>query len=208
MRAERFPLLVGVPTSRRRKRAGRRCRSWVVTLAVLPATSTTLLQTWPSRLARTAKLRGFQAGLSPPAPACLRTSLSSGTDSPRSTCSQYCGPCEHHFSLVLPPRAPACLIRKPVTGISAPRSTWSQGRFSSEHHLVSAVASDPSTARSGPVWGVQGREPVTHLWRATLMPGSAKDGGRSAAAVPQVRLGVAPVVKARVAPPAISPKRS
>src|SRR5205814_615519 len=144
MRAPSSLVRVAVMTSRRTKRAGSLGSSWVVMLSLLPVTFTAGVQACPSGLRLILKSRVFQAGFSPPAPACLSTTLVRVAVAPRST-SSHLAPCEHHLSLKLPPRKPACLIRKPVTGVFLPRSTCSQGAGASEHHLSFSRSTLPST---------------------------------------------------------------
>src|SRR3954451_15516642 len=134
MRAPSSLVRVAVMTSRRTNRAASRGSSWVVMFSRLPVTFTAGVQARPSGLTLILKSRVFQAGFSPPEPACLSTTLVSVALLPRST-SSHLAPCEHHLSLKLPPRIPACLTRKPVTEVFLPRSTCSQGAGACEHHL-------------------------------------------------------------------------
>src|SRR5687767_7113364 len=207
MRAPSSLVRVAVMTSRRRWRAASRGSWWVVMLSRLPVTLTAGCQACPSGLRLILKSRVFQAWFSPPAPACFSTTLVSVALLPRSTCS-HLAPCEHHLSLKLPPRKPACLIRKPVTSVFLPRSTCSHFPGASEHHLSVSRRTLPSTALPAPYSGPQGFEPVARLPRATSGGAASKEGGASAAAAPQVRSGVAPMVSARVVPPARSAWRS
>src|SRR5262245_24679627 len=80
---------------------------WIVWLAVLPVTLTTVVQA-PLVLVRTWILKSlvFQALFSPPAPACLTMNFETLAAAPRSTSSHLVAPSEHHLSASPPATLP------------------------------------------------------------------------------------------------------
>ena len=112
-------------------------KSCVVVEAVLPVTVATVVQLDPSVLTCSVKSRVFHAVFSPPAPACLTTNRETVCAEPRSTCSHFDAPVEHHLSL-LPP------VTLPLTAFAG---------VSLALHDESAVAALPSARfdRVGPL---------------------------------------------------------
>src|SRR5688572_17459983 len=100
----------------------------VVVPAVLAVTVATVVHAVPFVLTWRVKSRVFQAAFSPPAWACLTTSLLTDWLLPRSTCIHFVAPSEHHLS-VLPP------LTLPLTALAG---------LSSAAQEESAVAGLPS----------------------------------------------------------------
>src|SRR2546430_14901853 len=74
--------------------------AWLVTLAVLPRTCTTVVKLVPSAETWMSKSRVFQVVLSPPAPACRTVNDPIDRVEPRSTCRNLVPETgEHHLSL-------------------------------------------------------------------------------------------------------------
>ena len=81
--------------------------AWLVTLAVLPRTCTTVVKLVPSAETWMSKSRVFQVVLSPPAPACRTVNDPIDRVEPRSTCRNLVPETsEHHLSLVPPETLP------------------------------------------------------------------------------------------------------
>src|SRR5688572_25441326 len=85
----------------------------VVVDAVLPVTVATVVHDVPFWLTAIVKSRVFQAVFSPPAPACLTTNRLRVELWPRSTCSHFDAPSEHHLSPLPPDTLPLTALAGP-----------------------------------------------------------------------------------------------
>ena len=86
---------------------------WVVTLAVLPVTVTTVVQLVPLLETWSVKSRVFHDVLSPPAPAWRSVKDWIGYAVPRSTCQNFVEPSEHYLSLLPPDTLPLTAFSGP-----------------------------------------------------------------------------------------------
>src|SRR5690349_15733421 len=116
MRAAGLPLLVGVSTISRTKRAPVPANVWVVVLAVLPRTCATVAKVVPSVDTCTSKSRVFHPVFSPPAPAWETTTRPTVTADCRSTRHDFVLPSEHHLSAAPPDTLPLTAFSGPSLG--------------------------------------------------------------------------------------------
>src|SRR5262245_33152188 len=134
MRAAPVPVLVGAVTFSFTYRAVVVLIGWLVMLAVLPVTVTTVVQFTPSLETWMVKSRVFQVLDSPPAPAWRSVNDWMANVPPRSTCRNLVAPSEHHLS-ELPP------LTLPLTALAGPSLAL---------HEESAVAALFSATLVGP----------------------------------------------------------